>query len=99
MAVAIHWVALAHSVSGFVYKLVTSTAKWEDLAHTMPIHITKTTTWDDPRKTLAAQSVAGSVQHQSTDALLTQAASPQNIPNTPAPGPCLFTFPNNTNTS
>lgn len=62
-------------------------------------HITKTTTWDDPRKTLAAQSVAGSVQHQSTDALLTQAASPQNIPNTPAPGSCLFTFPNNTNTS
>ncbi|PZC75181.1 transcriptional coactivator YAP1 isoform X1 [Helicoverpa armigera] len=48
-------------------------------------HITKTTTWDDPRKTLAAQSVAGSVQHQSTDALLTQAASPQNIPSTPAP--------------
>ncbi|CAD0194906.1 unnamed protein product [Chrysodeixis includens] len=48
-------------------------------------HITKTTTWDDPRKTLAAQSVAGSVQHQSSDALLTQAASPQTIPNTPAP--------------
>lgn len=29
--------------------------------------------------------MAGSVQHQSTDALLTQAAPPQNIPNTPAP--------------
>lgn len=40
MAVAIHWVALAHSVSGFVYKLVTSTAKWEDLAHTMPMLLT-----------------------------------------------------------
>lgn len=53
-------------------------------------HITKTTTWDDPRKTLAAQSVAGSVQHQSTDALLTQAAPPQNIPNPPAPGAYLL---------
>ncbi|XP_035453194.1 WW domain-containing transcription regulator protein 1 isoform X3 [Spodoptera frugiperda] len=56
-------------------------------------HITKTTTWDDPRKTLAAQSVAGSVQHQSTDALLTQAASPQNIPNTPAPAQHLQRTP------
>ncbi|XP_021194055.1 WW domain-containing transcription regulator protein 1 isoform X5 [Helicoverpa armigera] len=56
-------------------------------------HITKTTTWDDPRKTLAAQSVAGSVQHQSTDALLTQAASPQNIPSTPAPAQHLQRTP------
>lgn len=29
-----------HRVSGFVYKLVTSTAKWEDLAHTMPMLLT-----------------------------------------------------------
>lgn len=41
-------------------------------------HITKTTTWEDPRKTLAAQSVGGSAQ-QSAEALLTQtvAATPQ----------------------
>ncbi|XP_026739451.1 WW domain-containing transcription regulator protein 1-like isoform X5 [Trichoplusia ni] len=56
-------------------------------------HITKTTTWDDPRKTLAAQSVAGSVQHQSSDALLTQATSPQTIPNTPAPAQHLQRTP------
>ncbi|XP_041974956.1 transcriptional coactivator YAP1 isoform X2 [Aricia agestis] len=41
-------------------------------------HITKTTTWEDPRKTLAAQNVAG-VQHQSTEAILTQTATPQTI--------------------
>ncbi|XP_030037285.1 transcriptional coactivator yorkie isoform X5 [Manduca sexta] len=45
-------------------------------------HITKTTTWDDPRKTLAAQTVAGGVQHQSAEALLTQPAAPQTIANT-----------------
>lgn len=45
-------------------------------------HITKTTTWDDPRKTLAAQTVAGGVQHQSAEALLTQPAAPQPIANT-----------------
>ncbi|XP_075973883.1 transcriptional coactivator yki isoform X3 [Anticarsia gemmatalis] len=46
-------------------------------------HITKTTTWDDPRKTLAAQSVANAVQHQSSETLLTQTPSPQSIANTP----------------
>ncbi|XP_013194179.1 transcriptional coactivator yorkie isoform X3 [Amyelois transitella] len=36
-------------------------------------HITKTTTWDDPRKTLAAQNVASAVQqHQSSEALINQ---------------------------
>lgn len=44
-------------------------------------HITKTTTWEDPRKTLAAQTVtAAGVQHQSAEALLTQSAAPQTIP-------------------
>ncbi|XP_047509768.1 transcriptional coactivator yorkie isoform X2 [Pieris napi] len=48
-------------------------------------HITKTTTWEDPRKTLAAQTVASGVQHQSAEALLTQTPSPQNLPTaTPA---------------
>ncbi|CAH0727382.1 unnamed protein product, partial [Brenthis ino] len=39
-------------------------------------HITKTTTWEDPRKTLAAQTVTSGVQHQSAEALLTPAAAP-----------------------
>lgn len=39
-------------------------------------HITKTTTWEDPRKTLAAQTVASTVQHQSAETLLTPAAAP-----------------------
>ncbi|XP_050352301.1 transcriptional coactivator YAP1 isoform X2 [Nymphalis io] len=43
-------------------------------------HITKTTTWEDPRKTLAAQTVAAGVQHQSAEALLTQTPAPQPIP-------------------
>ncbi|XP_045528593.1 transcriptional coactivator yorkie isoform X3 [Pieris brassicae] len=48
-------------------------------------HITKTTTWEDPRKTLAAQTVASGVQHQSAEALLTPTPSPQNLPTaTPA---------------
>ncbi|XP_038208063.1 transcriptional coactivator yorkie isoform X3 [Zerene cesonia] len=42
-------------------------------------HITKTTTWEDPRKTLAAQTVAGGVQHQSAEALLTQSATAQTL--------------------
>ncbi|XP_045494901.1 transcriptional coactivator yorkie isoform X3 [Colias croceus] len=42
-------------------------------------HITKTTTWEDPRKTLAAQTVAGGVQHQSAEALLTQSAAAQTL--------------------
>ncbi|XP_045445811.1 transcriptional coactivator YAP1 [Melitaea cinxia] len=42
-------------------------------------HITKTTTWEDPRKTLAAQTVTAGVQHQSAEALLTQSAAPQTI--------------------
>ncbi|CAH2102411.1 unnamed protein product [Euphydryas editha] len=46
----------------------------------MNIHITKTTTWEDPRKTLAAQTVAAGVQHQSAEALLTQSAAPQTVP-------------------
>ncbi|KAJ0182455.1 hypothetical protein K1T71_001824 [Dendrolimus kikuchii] len=46
-------------------------------------HITKTTTWDDPRKTLAAQTVtAAGVQHQSAEALITQAAAVPTIGNT-----------------
>ncbi|XP_039762061.1 WW domain-containing transcription regulator protein 1 isoform X5 [Pararge aegeria] len=49
-------------------------------------HITKTTTWEDPRKTLAAQTMAGGVQHQSAEALLTQTVptSPQIAAATPA---------------
>ncbi|XP_045774915.1 WW domain-containing transcription regulator protein 1 isoform X7 [Maniola jurtina] len=50
-------------------------------------HVTKTTTWEDPRKTLAAQTVAAGMQHQSAEALLTQTvtSSPQTIaPATPA---------------
>ncbi|GBP28181.1 hypothetical protein EVAR_76276_1 [Eumeta japonica] len=35
-------------------------------------HTTKTTTWEDPRKSLAAQAAAAGVQHQS-DSLLAQA--------------------------
>ncbi|XP_069359261.1 WW domain-containing transcription regulator protein 1 isoform X6 [Maniola hyperantus] len=44
-------------------------------------HVTKTTTWEDPRKTLAAQTVAAGMQHQSAEALLTQTvtSSPQTI--------------------
>ncbi|VVC93633.1 unnamed protein product [Leptidea sinapis] len=42
-------------------------------------HITKTTTWEDPRKTLAAQTVASGVQHQSAETLLTQTAPAHNI--------------------
>ncbi|XP_012549102.1 transcriptional coactivator YAP1 isoform X2 [Bombyx mandarina] len=47
-------------------------------------HITKTTTWDDPRKTLAAQNVANTVQHQAAEALLNQNAQ-QTITNTATP--------------
>lgn len=46
-------------------------------------HITRTTTWEDPRKTLAAQAAAQQQQHQSAEQLLTthqvtqtQASSP-----------------------
>ncbi|XP_041974955.1 transcriptional coactivator yorkie isoform X1 [Aricia agestis] len=62
-------------------------------------HITKTTTWEDPRKTLAAQNVAG-VQHQSTEAILTQTATPQTIA-TSTPGRRVSTnvFQETTNTS
>ncbi|XP_072942351.1 transcriptional coactivator YAP1 isoform X3 [Epargyreus clarus] len=42
-------------------------------------HITKTTTWEDPRKSLAAQTVAGGVQHQSAETLLSQSSTPQSI--------------------
>lgn len=52
-------------------------------------HITKTTTWEDPRKSLAAQAVANSVQHQSAEALLTQTPVPQPI-NTPTTPGMLF---------
>ncbi|XP_022116628.1 transcriptional coactivator yorkie isoform X2 [Pieris rapae] len=55
-------------------------------------HITKTTTWEDPRKTLAAQTVASGVQHQSAEALLTQTPSPQNLP-TPTPAQHLQRTP------
>lgn len=39
-------------------------------------HITKTTTWEDPRKTLAAQSA---------ETLLTQASAPQQTISTATP--------------
>ncbi|KAL4712772.1 hypothetical protein ACJJTC_008069 [Scirpophaga incertulas] len=58
-------------------------------------HITKTTTWDDPRKTLAAQSVAGGVQHQSAETLLTQTTT-QTI--TPAVTPAAKTTSSSTTT-
>ncbi|XP_052747209.1 WW domain-containing transcription regulator protein 1 isoform X8 [Bicyclus anynana] len=48
-------------------------------------HITKTTTWEDPRKTLAAQAMAGGVQHQSAEALLTQTVP--STPQIPTPTP------------
>ncbi|XP_073958044.1 transcriptional coactivator yki isoform X3 [Choristoneura fumiferana] len=50
-------------------------------------HITKTTTWEDPRKSLAAQSVTAGVQHQSAETLLAPAPAPQPQPITPAPTP------------
>ncbi|XP_028178227.1 WW domain-containing transcription regulator protein 1-like isoform X4 [Ostrinia furnacalis] len=59
-------------------------------------HITKTTTWDDPRKTLAAQSVASSVQHQSAETLLPQPASAPAI--TPAATPAAKSTSSNTTT-
>ncbi|XP_026320230.1 transcriptional coactivator yorkie isoform X5 [Hyposmocoma kahamanoa] len=48
-------------------------------------HITKTTTWEDPRKSLAAQAVTNSVQHQSAETLLSQnTAQTINSPTTAA---------------
>ncbi|XP_063616550.1 transcriptional coactivator YAP1 isoform X2 [Cydia splendana] len=47
-------------------------------------HITKTTTWEDPRKSLAAQSVTAGVQHQSAETLLATPAA-QTVPAAPAP--------------
>nr|AHJ26003.1 YKI2 [Bombyx mori] len=55
-------------------------------------HITKTTTWDDPRKTLAAQNVANTVQHQAAEALLNQNAQ-QTITNTATPAQHLQRTP------
>ncbi|CAG9137181.1 unnamed protein product [Plutella xylostella] len=51
-------------------------------------HITKTTTWEDPRKSLAAAQV-GAVQHQSAEALLPQSppAPPVASPAPAAPAP------------
>ncbi|KAL0851078.1 hypothetical protein ABMA28_006955 [Loxostege sticticalis] len=56
-------------------------------------HITKTTTWDDPRKTLAAQAAAA-VAHQSAETLLPQPASAPAI--TPAATPAKSTSSNTT---
>ncbi|XP_026759281.1 transcriptional coactivator yorkie isoform X3 [Galleria mellonella] len=47
-------------------------------------HVTKTTTWDDPRKTLAAQTVTSGVQHQSAETLLSQTPTAQTIATAPA---------------
>ncbi|XP_049879445.1 transcriptional coactivator YAP1 isoform X2 [Pectinophora gossypiella] len=46
-------------------------------------HITKTTTWEDPRKSLAAQAVA-QAQHQSAETLLSQTPA-QTIPSPTTP--------------
>ncbi|XP_073958043.1 transcriptional coactivator yki isoform X2 [Choristoneura fumiferana] len=59
-------------------------------------HITKTTTWEDPRKSLAAQSVTAGVQHQSAETLLAPAPAPQPQPITPAPTPAKSTSSNTT---
>ncbi|XP_063375640.1 transcriptional coactivator YAP1 isoform X1 [Cydia amplana] len=50
-------------------------------------HITKTTTWEDPRKSLAAQNVTAGVQHQSAETLLATPApqTAQTVPAAPAP--------------
>ncbi|XP_063548431.1 WW domain-containing transcription regulator protein 1 isoform X3 [Cydia strobilella] len=55
-------------------------------------HITKTTTWEDPRKSLAAQSVTAGVQHQSAETLLATPA-PQTVPTAPAPAQHLQRTP------
>ncbi|KAJ2947948.1 hypothetical protein O0L34_g9740 [Tuta absoluta] len=48
-------------------------------------HITKTTTWEDPRKSQAAQAMSNTVQHQSAEALLAQQTpQPISTPTTPA---------------
>lgn len=49
-------------------------------------HITKTTTWEDPRKTLAVQTAAA--QHQSTELLTSHQVSPtqSQSPPTTCPG-------------
>ncbi|XP_060808023.1 transcriptional coactivator YAP1 isoform X2 [Amyelois transitella] len=61
-------------------------------------HITKTTTWDDPRKTLAAQNVASAVQqHQSSEALINQ--SPAQPAITPVATPAKSTSSNTTTES
>ncbi|XP_052747180.1 transcriptional coactivator YAP1 isoform X1 [Bicyclus anynana] len=59
-------------------------------------HITKTTTWEDPRKTLAAQAMAGGVQHQSAEALLTQTVP--STPQIPTPTPAAKSTSTNTAT-
>ncbi|XP_053613725.1 transcriptional coactivator yorkie isoform X3 [Plodia interpunctella] len=56
-------------------------------------HITKTTTWDDPRKTLAAQTVAAVQQHQSSEALISQANAQPAIPTVPTPAQHLQRTP------
>ncbi|CAB3240836.1 unnamed protein product [Arctia plantaginis] len=61
-------------------------------------HITKTTTWDDPRKTLAAQSVTNAVQHQSSETLLTQASPPQQAIANTTPTPAAKSTSSNTTT-
>ncbi|XP_063395278.1 transcriptional coactivator yorkie isoform X3 [Cydia fagiglandana] len=55
-------------------------------------HITKTTTWEDPRKSLAAQSVTAGVQHQSAETLLATPAA-QTVPAAPAPAQHLQRTP------
>ncbi|XP_061708988.1 transcriptional coactivator yorkie isoform X3 [Cydia pomonella] len=55
-------------------------------------HITKTTTWEDPRKSLAAQSVTAGVQHQSAETLLATPAAP-TVPAAPAPAQHLQRTP------
>ncbi|KAI5635597.1 WW domain-containing protein [Phthorimaea operculella] len=48
-------------------------------------HITKTTTWEDPRKSQAAQAMSNTVQHQSAETLLAQTPQqPITTPTTPA---------------
>ncbi|XP_059050882.1 WW domain-containing transcription regulator protein 1-like isoform X3 [Achroia grisella] len=56
-------------------------------------HLTKTTTWDDPRKTLAAQTVTSSVQHQSAETLLSQTPTAQTIAPVAAPAQHLQRTP------
>ncbi|XP_063375642.1 WW domain-containing transcription regulator protein 1 isoform X3 [Cydia amplana] len=58
-------------------------------------HITKTTTWEDPRKSLAAQNVTAGVQHQSAETLLATPApqTAQTVPAAPAPAQHLQRTP------